>query len=60
MNEPNFTFKHLDLSNENALDKESEIFENVSTVLHLGARAGVRQSFFRSKKLYIRQYSSNS
>ena len=43
--EPNFTFKHLDLSNEIALDKESEIFENVSTVLHLGARAGVRQSF---------------
>ena len=33
--EPNFTFKHLDLSNEIALDKESEIFENVSTVLHL-------------------------
>ena len=43
--EPNFTFKLLNLSDENTLDKESEIFENVSTVLHLGARAGVRQSF---------------
>ena len=43
--EPNFTFKLLNLSDANTLDKESEIFENVSTVLHLGARAGVRQSF---------------
>ena len=43
--EPNFTFKLLNLSDANTLDKESEIFENVSTVLHLGARACVRQSF---------------
>ena len=43
--EPNFTFKLLNLSDANTLDKESKIFENVSTVLHLGARAGVRQSF---------------
>ena len=43
--EPNFTFKLLNLSDANTLDKESEIFQNVSTVLHLGARAGVRQSF---------------
>ena len=52
-NEPNFKFKHLDLSNENALDKESEIFENVSTVLHLGARAGVRQSFLDPKSYIL-------
>ena len=51
--EPNFTFKHLDLSNEIALDKESEIFENVSTVLHLGARAGVRQSFLDPKSYIL-------
>ena len=48
--EPNFTFNHLDLSNEDTLDKESEIFENVSTVLHLGARAGVRQSYLEPSK----------
>jgi len=51
--EQNFTFKHLDLSDENALDKESEIFENVSTVLHLGARAGVRQSFLDPKSYIL-------
>ena len=48
----NFSFKHLDLSDENQLEKESNIFENVSTVLHLGARAGVRQSFL-DPKAYI-------
>ena len=51
--ETNFTFKHLDLSDENTLDKESEIFENVSTVLHLGARAGVRQSFLDPKSYIL-------
>tara|TARA_B100000427_G_scaffold130032_1_gene108162 strand:- start:1509 stop:2498 length:990 start_codon:yes stop_codon:yes gene_type:complete len=51
--EPNFTFKLLNLSDENTLDKESEIFENVSTVLHLGARAGVRQSFLDPKSYIL-------
>ena len=51
--ETNFTFKHLNLSDENTLDKESEIFENVSTVLHLGARAGVRQSFLDPKSYIL-------
>ena len=51
--EPNFTFKHLNLSDENTLDKELEIYENVSTVLHLGARAGVRQSFLDPKSYIL-------
>ena len=51
--ETNFTFKHLNLSDENTLDKESEIFENVSTILHLGARAGVRQSFLDPKSYIL-------
>jgi len=51
--EPNFKFKHLDLSNESTLDMESEIFDNVSTVLHLGARAGVRQSFLDPKSYIL-------
>ena len=51
--EPNFTFKLLNLSDENTLNKESEIFENVSTVLHLGARAGVRQSFLDPKSYIL-------
>ena len=51
--EPNFTFNHLDLSNEDTLDKESEIFGNVTTVLHLGARAGVRQSFLDPKSYIL-------
>ena len=51
--EPNFTFKLLNLSDANTLDKESEIFENVSTVLHLGARAGVRQSFLDPKSYIL-------
>ena len=51
--EPNFTFKHLNISDENTLDKELEIFENVSTILHLGARAGVRQSFLDPKSYIL-------
>jgi len=41
----NFQFYQIDLSNIGTLNKNSHIFENCDTVVHLGARAGVRQSF---------------
>ena len=41
----NFKFHQIDLSNIDTLNKNSHIFENCDTVVHLGARAGVRQSF---------------
>ena len=41
----NFEFYQIDLSNIGTLNKNSHIFENCDTVVHLGARAGVRQSF---------------
>lgn len=42
---PNFKFHQIDLSNMDTLNKNSHIFENCEAVVHLGARAGVRQSF---------------
>ena len=45
----NFSFKQINLSDEGALAKEEEIFKNVKLVLHLAARAGVRQSFLDPK-----------
>ena len=45
----NFSFKQINLSDEGALNKEEEIFKNVKVVLHLAARAGVRQSFLDPK-----------
>ena len=45
----NFSFKQINLSDEGALTKEEEIFKNVKVVLHLAARAGVRQSFLDPK-----------
>ena len=41
----NFKFHQIDLSNIDTLNKNSNIFENCDAVVHLGARAGVRQSF---------------
>ena len=41
----NFKFHQIDLSNIDTLNKNSHIFENCDAVVHLGARAGVRQSF---------------
>ena len=41
----NFKFYQIDLSKIDTLNKNSHIFENCDTVVHLGARAGVRQSF---------------
>ena len=42
---PNFKFHQIDLANMDTLNKNSHIFENCEAVVHLGARAGVRQSF---------------
>ena len=41
----NFSFKKINLSNNVEVNKESELFDNVKAVVHLAARAGVRQSF---------------
>ena len=41
----NFKFHQIDLSNIDTLNKNSNIFENCDAVVHLGVRAGVRQSF---------------
>ena len=38
-------FHQIDLANMDTLNKNSHIFENCEAVVHLGARAGVRQSF---------------
>lgn len=46
----NFKFYQMDLSNFNALNNNSHIFENCDAVIHLGARAGVRQSFLDPEK----------
>jgi len=45
----NFSFKQVDLSDEKEVEKESGLFENTKVVLHLAARAGVRQSFLDPK-----------
>tara|TARA_B100001564_G_scaffold359923_1_gene383907 strand:- start:3611 stop:4600 length:990 start_codon:yes stop_codon:yes gene_type:complete len=49
-NHTNFTFKNINLSNEESLETISNL--NFDTVFHLAARAGVRQSF-REPKKYI-------
>jgi nucleoside-diphosphate-sugar epimerase len=46
----NFKFYQIDLSNYDSLNKNSHIFENCDAVVHLGARAGVRQSFLDPEK----------
>ena len=49
----NFEFYQIDLSNIGTLNKNSHIFENCDTVVHLGARAGVRQSFQDPEKYLL-------
>lgn len=46
----NFNFYQIDLSNYESLNINSHIFENCDAVVHLGARAGVRQSFLDPEK----------
>ena len=41
----NFNFLQLDLSKSDDVESNSKIFEKCDIVFHLGARAGVRQSF---------------
>ena len=41
----NFEFFNINLSKKNELNKFSSSINNVDTVIHLGARAGVRQSY---------------
>ena len=45
----NFSFKEINLSDEKEVKKETGLFENTKIVLHLAARAGVRQSFLDPK-----------
>ena len=46
----NFNFLQLDLSKSDDVESNSKIFEKCDIVFHLGARAGVRQSFKISSK----------
>ena len=46
----NFNFFELNLSNQNFLNESIQLFDDVDLVLHLGARAGVRQSYLEPNK----------
>ena len=46
----NFNFFELNLSNKKILEENIEIFNDVDLILHLGARAGVRQSYLEPNK----------
>ena len=49
----NFEFKNINFSNESDLVENNEIFNNCTAIVHLGARAGVRQSFADPEKYLI-------
>tara|TARA_B100001121_G_scaffold246659_1_gene221848 strand:- start:557 stop:1549 length:993 start_codon:yes stop_codon:yes gene_type:complete len=49
----NFEFKQINFSKESDLVENSEIFNDCTTIVHLGARAGVRQSFADPEKYLI-------
>tara|TARA_B100001121_G_scaffold123611_1_gene108375 strand:+ start:53 stop:1045 length:993 start_codon:yes stop_codon:yes gene_type:complete len=46
----NFNFFELNLSNKKFLEENIQLFNDVDLVLHLGARAGVRQSYLEPNK----------
>ena len=46
----NFNFFELNLSNKKFLEENIQLFKDVDLVLHLGARAGVRQSYLEPNK----------
>ncbi len=46
----NFNFFELNLSNKKFLEENIQLFNGVDLVLHLGARAGVRQSYLEPNK----------
>lgn len=49
----NFEFKNINFSKESDLVENNEIFNNCTAIVHLGARAGVRQSFADPEKYLI-------
>ena len=55
----NFEFFNINLSKKNELNKFSSSINNVDTVIHLGARAGVRQSYLEPEK-YIEDNTTAS
>lgn len=55
----NFEFFNINLSEKKELEKMSTSILNVETVIHLGARAGVRQSYLEPEK-YIEDNTTAS
>ena len=49
----NFEFKKINFSKDSELVENSDIFNNCDAIFHLGARAGVRQSFADPEKYLI-------
>ena len=49
----NFKFLKIDLSEKNEIENNLNILDGAKTIVHLGARAGVRQSYLEPEK-YIR------
>jgi len=49
----NFEFKKINFSKDSELVENSDIFNNCAAIFHLGARAGVRQSFADPEKYLI-------
>ena len=49
----NFRFLKIDLSEKSEIENNINIFKGTKTIVHLGARAGVRQSYLEPEK-YIR------
>ena len=49
----NFEFKKINFSKDSELVENSDIFINCDAIFHLGARAGVRQSFADPEKYLI-------
>jgi len=53
----NFKFLKIDLSQQSEIEKNKKYLEGAKTIVHLGARAGVRQSYLEPEK-YIRDNTS--
>lgn len=56
---PNFKFLKIDLSEKNEIQDNKNSLSGSSTIFHLGARAGVRQSYLEPNK-YIRDNTTAS
>ena len=46
----NFKFLKIDLSEKNEIENNLNILDGAKTIVHLGARAGVRQSYLEPEK----------